>query len=1405
MAENSTRAWWLPILKERVRQNTINQAQTIKASHQNLRDLHTESLKRLGNLINEGEIDGDLFHTLMQSRDQERALTESDQLLASTESTSVDSSNVHTADIGSQQGSSNVPGDGTGAQLSRDASIASLSKKDAKKQRKKDKKRAKRLAENQDGTQSSAPEDSSIAKLDASAISDETEHTEDPINTAPSVSDVSNAPKHLEDPTTTKRDASAISTESEHPEAPTNANPSASDISNPENLEDPTIAKPDVSAMSTEIERLEDPIIAVPDISAMPIDPDHPTSPSHTKRNASDISNAPEHLEDPTIAKPDFSAISTEPEHSEDPTKPKPDISAISTEIECLEDPIIAEPEVSAISTEPEHPKYPTNTKPNASDILNAPEHLGDPTVAKPDVSSTSTEPERLEDPIVAKPHVSTISTEPEPTEDPTIAKPDVSAISTELEHHKDPNTAKLDASDISNAPEHLGDLTVAKTDVSAISTEPERLGDPVVSKPGISAISTEPEPSEDPIKAKLDTSDISNAREGLEDPIITKPDTSPIWTEQEQILDHPILAKPDISAKSTVSERHLPSVSVSTKEHSDPTQRPHGEVAGNFKTGQSTKIESEEPLRNTTSIQSNIPVITTKLDSDPPADSHNISEDTVRIKAESFVTAAGSGVPWDSNSPRVDLSTPTSSRIVPQNTSAESKESASPISFERNFESRSNPEALALPAFHRNTSEDLSSAQSDASAVLTRPSNLFENRLIEKLEDAATSGGPDSAFEDAVSAKSDDPDSPAEFHTPPENISGVDFDHRGEPSGIFEVDYGSNSDDIAIPTRETASSDVITGMEALIQSEPASVTPQRSSALEVVNSSSIATPNITSSTVPNDMSEGPSQVDVCTVDKPAAAMGQIDDHTNLSSKESNSISTDELNDESTQKSTADSTEERTDHSTSNITEASNDALMNSSTQESMEGSRDDEEVGDTQHNTDDFSKAFVSGSSDENSEDSAEEAHEDEQDPDLPVMASEPVSGAMGLKWAYATHTPADNALLAAGVYLFEKLPDHFRWQPYVWKRKGFGIEQAPVVIDTLGDTPVTPMAEFDNHILYINTHMVPWADLRAEYSHPDFLLPTKLVEYQAAESMGLNVWRHDRNLLDCRLLSCRAKVADHNPASVVCFGCGPKTIVRYCSVAHMVADLKEHWRECGHEDLVIKRVVDHTTAPSRFGSLCPAIRDSRNIKSYALYRQGLYAMLNRGRYTLFDWETEEPTVLVWTKDDVRRGEMERRVERLLNFALFDQRNKVMVGLLFRLLRQCLQLKNSWCMGTIYALKKQFGEEFGLDASKVVEDRVCECEWVGEGLAEALHLPACRRLYRGFGRAFHGSGMRGYLEMYEARYWILRAWQQQHAAVGHWSDRAAGEGFEGEVEGKSPVLGPGWTGWGAEEDDRSL
>lgn len=197
MADNSTRAWWLPIIQERVRQNTIKEAQKIKANHQDLQYLDVAAVKILGNLVNEGEIDAVLLRTLVPPRDG---------------SSGVDSSNVDRAESGSPQGLSNPPVHIPGAQSSHDASIASSAKKDAKNQRKKNKKQAKWLAKNQDPAQGDAPGDPSIAKGDASAISAESEHPEYPTDAEPGSSATLNTPERLEDTIIGKPDPSAIST-----------------------------------------------------------------------------------------------------------------------------------------------------------------------------------------------------------------------------------------------------------------------------------------------------------------------------------------------------------------------------------------------------------------------------------------------------------------------------------------------------------------------------------------------------------------------------------------------------------------------------------------------------------------------------------------------------------------------------------------------------------------------------------------------------------------------------------------------------------------------------------------------------------------------------------------------------------------------------------------------------------------------------------------------------------------------------------------------------------------------------------------------------------------------------------------------------------------------------------------
>lgn len=413
--------------------------------------------------------------------------------------------------------------------------------------------------------------------------------------------------------------------------------------------------------------------------------------------------------------------------------------------------------------------------------------------------------------------------------------------------------------------------------------------------------------------------------------------------------------------------------------------------------------------------------------------------------------------------------------------------------------------------------------------------------------------------------------------------------------------------------------------------------------------------------------------------------------------------------------------------------------------------------------------------------------------------------SGVMGLIWTYATHTPADKDMLRAGIWLFERAPNYFKSQPYVYRRHDKELEQAPVVIRPSGDRSASLHVRFDGEVLYISTHGTPWPDMRSMHSHPDMLPDSRLIEYQAAESMGLNVWGHDRNLLECRFPSCKCKLSDVSHSTIICAGCGPKSITRYCSVEHQVLDLKMHWRECGHRKLIIKRVIDKTTEPARFKHLCPAIRDCNNIRSFAKSRQNLYSRLTHGRYTLFNLRTGYPAVLVWSRKDPSFMEMEIRVERLLNCALFDQRNKSMVTFLFRMVRKCLQSKKAFSHERIITLQQQFKAEFGLDTSRIVSDEVCECEWEGENLAENKHLPNCRKLYRNFSQQFRKTGMRGYLEMYEKRYWILRVWQQQHQSVTRWRDRVAGKGFPDGVEGKTPSLGPGFVCWGAKENDSCL
>lgn len=417
--------------------------------------------------------------------------------------------------------------------------------------------------------------------------------------------------------------------------------------------------------------------------------------------------------------------------------------------------------------------------------------------------------------------------------------------------------------------------------------------------------------------------------------------------------------------------------------------------------------------------------------------------------------------------------------------------------------------------------------------------------------------------------------------------------------------------------------------------------------------------------------------------------------------------------------------------------------------------------------------------------------------------------SGAKGLLWAYAINTEVDEALDDAGVFLWRKPNAHFRAQRLL-RTEQFGYSDiAPVVVSHENTGDDEPIIEFDGDTVHIVPHGQCWEDVRSHVFHPDFLVPWKLAEYQACEAAGYQVWRHDRDFLKCRKSACKATVSDYHRSVVVCLGCGPKSIVRYCSLRHQLDDIEEHWKECGTWKVVLRQVIDHTTAPSRFDRMYPAIKQRHGSKTAALHRQRLHFELTCGHYTLFDLASDGSKTLCWPKQDPKWVEMDRRIERLLNIAFLDSWNHVILGYLYRLLRELLRSGGEWSYSTERLLKLQLESEFSdykVNPNWRNGDAPCECEWSGKTVPRLDHLPTC---WAYTPVEDDDSPVRSHhciertVEDYEEKYWILRAWRQQHPMENNWRRRAAGFGFPNTIPDEGCYkLGPAWTGWGGENDN---
>ena len=418
--------------------------------------------------------------------------------------------------------------------------------------------------------------------------------------------------------------------------------------------------------------------------------------------------------------------------------------------------------------------------------------------------------------------------------------------------------------------------------------------------------------------------------------------------------------------------------------------------------------------------------------------------------------------------------------------------------------------------------------------------------------------------------------------------------------------------------------------------------------------------------------------------------------------------------------------------------------------------------------------------------------------------------SGAQGLLWAYRVRRKVDRRLIKAGIRLWRKPTTYFHFQPWLQTDLSGCLVPAPVVISRERRANTEPIIEFDGRTVHIVPHEQYWEDVRSHISHPDFLILWKLVEYQACEAAGYRIWRHDRDHLGCRKPGCNAIVSDYHRSTVICYGCGPKSVVRYCSLQHQLEDIGGHWRVCGTWNVLLRSVIDHSTAPSKFARMFPAIKQRHGSATEALYRQKLYCAVTYGHYTLFDPDLTRCKTLCWSKQDPRWPEMDRRVERLLNVAFLDSWNHSILGYLYRLLRELLRSQGEWFESTERLLKQQFESEFSdykVNTNWREAEAPCQCEWTGNIVPQWNHSSTCWAYAPGAdddGIVSHIKRNEGIVEDYEERFWILRAWRQQHPTQNNWRLRAAGYGFPNVVlDEECYKLGPWWTGWGGAMDNR--
>ncbi|KAI9681324.1 MAG: hypothetical protein M1817_002607 [Caeruleum heppii] len=270
-----------------------------------------------------------------------------------------------------------------------------------------------------------------------------------------------------------------------------------------------------------------------------------------------------------------------------------------------------------------------------------------------------------------------------------------------------------------------------------------------------------------------------------------------------------------------------------------------------------------------------------------------------------------------------------------------------------------------------------------------------------------------------------------------------------------------------------------------------------------------------------------------------------------------------------------------------------------------------------------------------------------------------------------------------------------------------------------------------------------------------------------------------------------CDAPCYDHNPATVLCNGCGPYSDTRYCSLKHLMFDASPHWDVCGLTTM--RERFDISTLPSRYALQFPAIHDRNGWGCREWNRQRMWMMRRHSisDYTLFrDWRQSQragyrvrngitPSHFIHIDQEDPQKDI---LNRLLNLVVYDHTLLRPLILVYRMLRQRLRSMTGNTDPDIMAeLENQFASEFDLPTTRLramagPRDPDLATEWSG-----AI------------------GGLEPMVANFEARTPLLRLWRRDHpdppVRQNHWG-RFNGVGFAGVVPGPVEGPGPGWDGW---------